>query len=136
MRENCHKERESLLKLKDPGELVKPTVSVVIVCEETEKCFQKLDSALEGKLPKDSGIDQAIGMAILGNINTSKVFNSLSEHNFDGSVTHNHTITLIKTIAHCYSKIRLHHLAKETNARVSGKKVRKALTRLVLFKNQ
>ena len=120
----------------DKGGLIKPSESVVIVCKETEKCFQKVDAVLGGKLPHERQIDHAIGMAVLANVDSKKLFNSLNEHNFEGSVTDNHTITLIKTIALCYSKIRLHHLAKENNARASGKKVRKELTRLVLFKHQ
>ena len=139
LRENCYEEGDSLLKMKDRGGLVKPSTSVVIVCEQTEKCFQKIKSALDGKLPHESYIDNTIGNEVLRalmEVSMNKVFNTLNGHILEGSVTDNHIITLIKTISLCYSKIRLHHLAKELNASGGGKNVRKQLTRLVLFKNQ
>ena len=81
-----------------------------MVCQETEKCFQKLNNALGESLPHECGIDHAIGMAVLGNVDVNNIFNSLNDHNLEGSLKDNHTINLIKTIALCYSKICLHHL--------------------------
>ena len=54
----------------------------------------------------------------------------------DGSVTDNHVVSLLKAIAISYSKVRLHHMAREANEIIMGKKVRKKLSRLVIFKNQ
>ena len=71
-----------------------------MVCQETEKCFQKLNNALGGLLPHDCGIDHAIGMAVLGNMDINNIFNSLNDHNLERSVTDNHTIILIKQL-HC-----------------------------------
>ena len=47
-----HFEQTSFLKFKDRGGLVKPTKSVVVICEETERCFQRLLASTNGNLTK------------------------------------------------------------------------------------
>ena len=46
-----HTTRSSFLALKDRGGLFKPTKSVVAVCEETEKRFQRMLTTNKGELP-------------------------------------------------------------------------------------
>ena len=75
-------------------------------------------------------------VALLQRMDVPNLFVSLGSHMFEGSVTDNHVLDLIKTISTCYSKIRLHHLTKETNAKHCKKKVRKTLSKLIHFKNQ
>ena len=125
-----------LVDMKTRGGLIKATNSVIMVCQETEKCFQKIKNVLGGKLPPDFGIDKVICLSVLRNIQVNKFFNDLDTHVMDGSVTDNHVVSLIKTIAVSYSKVRLHHMARESNESIIGKKVRKELSRLVIFKNQ
>ena len=107
-----------------------------MVCEETEKCFQKIEVDLDGNLPMDVGINKSIAMAVLSRMDLSKVFNNLSNHMLDTSPTDNHVYTLVKCVALCFCKIQLDHMAKTLSEQVCGKKVRKSLSRLVLFKNQ
>ena len=82
------------------------------------------------------GIDQAIAMAVLQRIELSRLFVSLDTHMLQHAVTDNHVFDLIKIVSLCYSKIRLHHLAKQANANFSTRRVRKSLSKLILFKNQ
>ena len=131
-----HKPESSFLKLKDNGSLFKPTQSVVTVCEETEKCFQRMMNVTDGNLPHCMGIADAISTSVLSKLNHSKVFTELNNHMFDTPVNENHIFSLIKLIVKCYCKVRLYHLGKEATARLHGKIVRKTLSKLVLFNHQ
>jgi len=73
---------------------------------------------------------------VLGNVDLSRVFRELDDHMVDSAVNENHTFRLIKVICKCYCKIRLYHLGKEFTAKMTGTKVRKNLSKLVLFKHQ
>ena len=54
----------------------------------------------------------------------------------DTAVNENHVFGLIKAIAKSYCKIRFYHLGKEYNQSLIGKRVRKKLSKLVLFNHQ
>ncbi len=131
-----HKPESSFVKLKDNGSLFKPTQSVVTVCEETEKCFQRMMNVTDGNLPHCMGIADAISTSVLSKLNHSKVFTELNNHMFDTPVNENHIFSLIKLIVKCYCKVRLYHLGKEATARLHGKIVRETLSKLVLFNHQ
>ncbi len=64
------------------------------------------------------------------------MFKDLDEHMLDTTVTDNHTLKLIKTISICYSKVRFYHPGKLYTDNMSSNKVRKKLTKLVLFEHQ
>ena len=136
LKQQDHGIEDSFLKFKDRGGLIKATPSVIIVCEETEKCFQRLLKLLKGNLPQEAGIPDAIAMAVLRSVNLKKVFTVLEQHMLDLPVMDNHIFSLVKLVSRCYCTIRLHHLGKEFNTKTSDKKVRKQLTKLVLFKHQ
>ena len=131
-----HQPESTFLKLKDRGNLFKPKQSVITVCEETEKCFQRMMKVSGGSLPHCKGISEAIVTAVLSGISQSKVFSELDSHMFDTPVSENHIFCLIKTVSKCYCKVRLHHLGKEVTTKVHEKNVRKTLTKLVLFNHQ
>ena len=48
----------------------------------------------------------------------------------------NHVYGLIKLVAKMYAVIRFHHLAKIMNDKDDEQKIRKKLSKLILFKNQ
>jgi CRISPR/Cas system-associated protein endoribonuclease Cas2 len=58
---SAHKLESSFLLLKDRGSLFKPTESVITVCEETEKCFQRM-TVTDGKLRHCKGIVDGIAV--------------------------------------------------------------------------
>lgn len=111
--------QSAFMVLKDRGGLFKPSPSVVKVCEETEKCFERLLAVTGGNLPRTKGIPDAIAVSVLGSTNHSKVFTELDNHMVDSPVDENHVFALIKSIAKSYSKIRFYHLGKETTANLS-----------------
>ena len=64
------------------------------------------------------------------------IFKDLDVHMLDSTVNDNHIFSLVELITECYCKIKFRHLAKESNEATAGEKVRKQLTKLVLFKHQ
>ena len=109
------------------GGLVRASPSVVAVCKETERCYQRILSVTEGDLPREVGIDQAIAIAVLQRMDLSRIFSALDSHMLQGSVTDNHVFHLIKTVSLSYSKIRLHHLAKQSNSNIPSRGLEKPL---------
>eukprot|EP00794_Sanderia_malayensis_P017132 gene17132-18850_t len=89
-----------------------------------------------GNLPRCMGIPDAIATAVLQGLDMSQIFPDRDTHMLECTVEDNHTFGLVKTVTKCYCKIRLHHLAKEQTAKQSGTKVRKKLSKLILFKHQ
>ena len=130
-----HKAESSFLSLKDRGNLLKPTASVINVCLETEKCFQRFLLSTDGKLPQSKGLPSAIASTVLSEIDMANTFQDLDEHMLDTTVDDNHLFKLIKSISESYSKVRLYQLGK-TAMEVSKNKVRKKLNKLVLFNHQ
>ena len=129
-------EASDFVQFKSRGGLTLASSSVRKVCEETEKCFARLMAATSGRLPHGQGVPDSISIAVLGSLNIEEIFPELNEHMIDTSATDNHTFQLVKEVAKCYCKIRLHHLAKQTTQAESGLSVRKELSKLVLFKHQ
>ena len=123
---------------KDRGGLLKPSAGVVKICRETEHCFQRMLLSTKQKLPQMAGIKLAITMAVLSELccDGKSPFQELHEHMFDTSIDNNHMFTLVKCIADCYCKIKFHQLAKQFNDNMAPNKIRKQLTKLILFKNQ
>ena len=105
---------------KDRGGLVKASESVVQVCHETEKCFEFMMKATSGKLPHCKDLEHIVSSAVLANM----------------SADDNHVYPLVKVIAACFSRIRLHHLGSRVNEEAMGDRVRKQLSKLILFKHQ
>ena len=65
-----------------------------------------------------------------------QVFNNFSAHPDHPSVAHSHRVTLIKKIVALFSSLRIKHQCKLVRQTELDKKVRKKLSKLILFKNQ
>ena len=126
----------SFLVLKDNGNLFKPTSSVIKVCEETERCFQRMLAVTEGQLPNASGISDAIVQAVLSSLPIPSLFKELDYHLFDSPVGDSHVVQLVKSIIKSYSKVKFYHLGKKANDNLSGGKIRKKLNKLIIFKHK
>ena len=132
-----HTAESSFLKLKDRGYLFKPTTSMLTVCEETEKCFQRMLLSTGGTLPHCMGISDAIATSVLSGIDHCKVFRELDDHMRDTAVNDNHVYSLIKTILQTLLlQSQVIPFGKEVTAKLHGKKIRKKLSKLILFNNQ
>jgi hypothetical protein len=92
-------------------------------------------AATDGRLPQGRGIPNAIALSVLNSMNMKVTFKDLDTHMLATTVNDNHTFTLIKHIQN-YSKVRLYRLGKTTTERATKNKVRKKLSKLVLFEHQ
>ena len=124
------------VEMKNRGGLVKASSSVISVCGETEKCFQHMLKMSNGKLPQGHGIIEAIVLAVLSNSAHLDLFPELHHHQFDTAIEDNHIHSLVRMVSSCYCKIRLFHLGKEKTEAVTGERVRKQMSKLILFKHQ
>ena len=124
------------LQMKDKGGLVKPSQSVVAVCKCTERCLQRMLLCCRGKLPHATSLLSAISMTVLGEIGETAAFDELKPHMFDCTPDSNHIFVLISVISLCYAKVRMHSLAKKCTEELMGERVRKKLSKLILFKHQ
>ena len=115
--------------------MIYPSESVIVICEETEKCFQRLHATVGDKLPQSRNFLKTVCSLVLSEVGMI-AFKSLDFHMYDSTPDNNHIFNLIKCVAHSYATIRLHHLAKQKTVVVSGINIRKDLTKLILFKGQ
>jgi hypothetical protein len=126
----------SVLALKDRGGLFMPTPSVIKVCEESEKCFQRMLAVTCGQLPHATGILDTIVVAVLGVLCIHSLFKELNDHQFDSPVDQNHIILMTKKFIKCYCKVKLFHLGNKATENGSGENIRNKLNKLVLFNHQ
>jgi hypothetical protein len=77
-----------------------------------------------------------ISLTVLSEVGQKSIFRDLAEHMFDTTPDNNHVFNLMKTISMCYIKIRMHALAKKFTEKLTGPKIRKRLSKLVLFQHQ
>ena len=124
-----------LILLKDQGKLIKPSPSVIDICLESERVFQKLMYINKNRVPQGEDLLGAISHVALQSVG-NQVFDSLGDHMLDTQPENNHVFALTKAVARAYIKIRMHHLVKQHNAEITGKYIRKNMHKLVLFKNQ
>eukprot|EP00745_Piridium_sociabile_P017459 TRINITY_DN26262_c0_g3_i1.p2 TRINITY_DN26262_c0_g3~~TRINITY_DN26262_c0_g3_i1.p2 ORF type:complete len:156 (+),score=23.40 TRINITY_DN26262_c0_g3_i1:1040-1507(+) len=126
----------SLVHFKNRGGLVLPAPSVISVCFETEKHFQRLLKESNNGLPKIGKLANAIAASVLDCCVEKNLFSSLDSHMLNSTPTTNHVVSLIKLCSESFIKIRLHHLGKQFTEKITGQKVRKQLSKLILFKHQ
>ena len=122
---NRSKNPDGFLKFKDRGSLFKPTKSVLLLCLEAEKCFQRLLFSTAGKLPQCRGVQNAVSASVLEKFASINVFLELHDHMKDCAVENNHVFSLVKAITKCYCKIRFHHLGKRATSTLHDNKIRK-----------
>jgi hypothetical protein len=118
---------------KTNGGLRLPSLGLIKICEETEKCVMRM---LNGGLPHSPGLSSAIATTVLSVCVESNVFSELDQHMFDSTPGNNPVFKLIKCCCQSYVTIRMHHLSKTRNAGMHEKVVRKQFSKLVLFKHQ
>ena len=121
---------------KTNGGLKLPSLGLIKICEETEKCIVRMLNVNGGGLPHSAGLSNAISNTVLQVCVESGVFSTLDQHMFDSTAVNNHIFTLIKCCSKSYVTIRMHHLGKMRNAKMHEKVVRKQFSKLVLFKHQ
>ena len=91
-----HQHESVFLAFKDRGGLFKPSESVVFICEETERCFQRMLISTDGNLPRRSGLADAIPSAVFRSLEVSTLFTELDDHMKSCSFDDNYVFNLIK----------------------------------------
>ena len=131
-----HECESAFLTLKHRGNLFKSAASVISVCTETEKCFQRMYASTNGRLPQGEGIPDAIAVSVLNGVNIQATFKEIDKHMLDTTVNDNHVFKFIKTVSKCYCKVRLYQLGKTTTEMSTKTEMRKKLNKRVLFERQ
>ena len=126
----------SLVRHKNHGGLIEVSASAYEICRSTEQCVVRMLRSTGGNLPTASNITPSIVSVVLEEAIDKDVFSSINKNMFDSTRDNNHLINLIKCIAKCFLKIRMHHLAKRKTAQVKGENIRKTLTNAILFNGQ
>ena len=126
----------ALVRHKNHGGLIEALTSVYEICQSTEQCVVRMLNSTGGNLPTSTNITPAILSVVLEEAVNKDVFSSINNHMFDSTPDNNHLFSLIKCIAKCFLKIRMHHLAKEKTAEVRGENIRRTLTKTILFSGQ
>lgn len=124
-----------LLKLKTRGKLITPTTDVHKICLTTEYIIRmNLNILLTHK-----NIKQILIVKTMNEIcHDSTIFNSqlMKTHILNQDPLDNHRSQLLNIIINFYITLRMHHYAKMHTLSITGKNVRRNLTKLILFKNQ
>ena len=112
-----------------------PSLSTVTVCSEAERCFRRLKVA---QPPSCLKFAETVMLCVTENVMSRRqpIFPELHDHMFDTTPEDNHIIHLVKVVAQEYVKIRLYHWGKQYTSEIVGAKVRKNLSKLILFKHQ
>lgn len=120
---------KSLIDLKDRGGLMYPSADLVKVCQVTESKIQVFKS--DQTLFNRSNILQRICLKSTSTMLTQfpKVLKSSDHQNL-------HKYNLLNQISLIYSTLRLKHLAREKNREEKPTKLRKKLSKLILFAHQ
>lgn len=126
----------SLVHFKNRGGLIIPSTCVVSICIETEKCVQRELKINAKALPKWNTLVGTIVKNILIFATHKNLFPTLYSHMFDSTPTTNHIFNLTRCCAESYLKIRMHHSGKLYTEKITGQKVRKQFSKLILFKHQ
>ncbi|KAL0152434.1 hypothetical protein M9458_052157, partial [Cirrhinus mrigala] len=92
------------LALKERGGLQKPSPGITAVCQATERCFQRLLKANEGRAPQGRGTTAAIVTQVLSDCSEKNLFPQLHGHMFDMRVQANHVHVLVKMTSVWYCK--------------------------------
>ena len=126
----------SLVQFKNRGGLVIPSTCVVAICTETEKLIQREIKVNANSLPKFNSLVGTIVKNVLVFATQKNLFPTLHCHMLDSTPTTNHIFSLARCCAEAYLKIRMHHLGKRYTEKITGQKVRKQFSKLILFKHQ
>lgn len=132
---NDNSNSSTLLQIADCGCLKKPSWDTAFICKEAEKCYKRIQLQ---KPPTGRGFSALIVSAVTQHVltRTMPIFPQMHDHELETEPEDNHVIQLVKRIVKEYVKIRNYHWGKMYTAAVNGPKVRKQLSKLVLFKNQ
>lgn len=111
----------SLFERKLWGKLISASDDVIKVCLETEKHINFLYKTQSNQfvLEKNLSLRLASGVTKVLMLQCNQTFQNLSSHATAVPAESNHIYSLISLISCSFSKIRLHHLAREKNCEIT-----------------
>lgn len=124
---NVNNSNYNFIKRRNLGAYWLPAAGVVKICNETEVCIRKLMFATNNALPSHELVSDIVNCVSASLADKLSILFSTHEE---------HHLIMLKSVIHCYCKVRLHNLAKKYTASMHPKLVRKTLTKLVLFNHQ
>lgn len=137
--ETCYDEQDSslaLIKRKSRGGLLFPTMSVRRICRKMENKIQHAFNIL-GSLPPKRVLITLLMKESHELLLDANLFPGLVDHVFDyAPYETSHKKNLIDNIIKTYANIRINSLANKINESITGEKIRKTLSKLILFKHQ
>ena len=83
------KKSSDFVNNKDKGGLRHAFKSMIKICSEREKCFQRMLITTSQKLPQCKNVQEGIAVAVLRTIDVKQVFTNLEDHMLDSIVTEN-----------------------------------------------
>ena len=126
----------ALVQQKDRGGLVKPSTDVIAVCKSAEHCIRQQTGQSQRPSCSNSRVSLNIICQTMCNLVQTSVFASLSDHGMETDPLANHQVQLMRSVAQCYVKLRLHHQCKSFTRIVQGENCRSVLGKTILFKGQ
>ncbi len=104
--EEQHDSEYLLLDAKNNGGLFIPSRSVINICKEAEKVIRSHQKSLD-KMSSSVIVSKVVSIALERNILTDNYHNNKLESS-------EHVNLVIEEIVKCFTKVRLHHIAKQT----------------------
>lgn len=124
----CH---AAFFERKNRGGLQKPSSSTIYICQTTEKVIRREDILQGTSLPKRGNVWDSLTVSVM-----TELSSHLHSHMLESAAESNHFVRLVKCVIASYIKIRMHYTTKTVTTKVTGSKIPKQLTKLILFKHQ
>jgi len=124
-----------LLKLKTRGKLISISSDVHKICLAAEYIIQFYSA----DILKKNNIKIFLTIKTLNEIsldNSILNYDEMKQHIYHQDPLDNHRSQLMKLIIEHYISLRLNHIARMHSIQMTGKNVRRNLTKVVLFKNR
>lgn len=119
-----------LIKIKNRGPFVFPSMDVIKICTAAERVFRQYYT----NLFVQKNIKTKMSQQIINSLDDPFSGTEMQTHILSQDIFNNHRIQLIKLIIETFLNIRLYHEAKEHSAK--NENIRQKYTKLILFKNQ
>lgn len=118
------------IKLKDRGGLIHPSRDVVRVCQLTEMEVRRVSQESLQNLNRTLVIKQVLRRCV-----QEEVFHDLrSVINEDHPPLSDHALTLMKSAAELYWKVRVHHIARQATLKMKPDTNRNECTKNIIFR--
>lgn len=136
--EDASSNSTQLLRIKSRGNLKIPCKSVIDICIFIEKKIQIIVKLSGELLPQENNFIKMLLKCSNDFFINPNIFLNLADHfAFDIALEDVcHKQILITNVIKLYGNIRINSIVKKINEKISGEKLRKTLTRLIIFKHQ